>query len=295
MSESIIPVVLFAYARPKHLGRVLACLLENRVPLIYAYIDGAKDKKDEATVREVRAMLRAIDWTEVRLIERKENLGLGLNILAGVTEVASQYSAFIVWEDDLICVPGTYAWVCAALEHYANDAKVMSVTAWNHARVVPPNVVNQPYFDGRAECWVWGGYARSWAGMEQSAIQKMKAVRSFGISPSIYGADLPAMARDERRKNIWAVRWLYHHIQHGGLCLRPPWSMVEHIGSDGSATNCTDLGWLGQSDLRTAPQIPRVWPDVQVDSQCPELWRDTTRDFGVIKRLKSYLGRLTRR
>jgi len=162
-----IPVVLFAYARPAHLARVLACLRENRVPLLYAFADGAKGAADAAAVAATRALLRGIDWTEVRLTERPENLGLGRNVLAGVTEVAARHEAFIVWEDDLVCVPGTYAWLCAALRHYATDERVMSVTAWTHPRGTPSDVRDQPYCDARAECWVWGSWARAVARHER--------------------------------------------------------------------------------------------------------------------------------
>ena len=95
-----IPVVLLAYARPAHLGRVLACLRENGVPLIYAFADGAKGAADAVAVAETRALLRAVDWCEVRLTERTENWGLGKNVLAGVTAVAAEHEAFVVWEDD---------------------------------------------------------------------------------------------------------------------------------------------------------------------------------------------------
>src|SRR5206468_2500403 len=102
-------------------GRVLACLRADRVPLILAYADGAKGAADALAVEEVRAQLRAIDWCEVHLTERSENLGLGRNVLSGVTDAASHHDTFIVWEDDLVAVPGAYDWLCAALRHYAAD------------------------------------------------------------------------------------------------------------------------------------------------------------------------------
>ncbi len=269
----IIPVVLFAYARPVHLARVLACLRENSVPLIYAFADGAKGPADTAAVAETRALLRAIDWCELRLTERPDNLGLGRNVLAGVTEVADGHEAFLVWEDDLVCVPGTYAWLSAALWRYASDPRVMSVTGWTHPRVTPGDVGTQPYFDGRAECWVWGAYARSWSGMEQAAFEKMTVVANSGLAPDAYGADLPLMARDETRKNIWAVRWLYHHMQHHGLCLRPPWSMVEHLGLGAEATNAAAATDWANPPLRAAPEIPAIWPDPHEHRASRPLWR----------------------
>lgn len=291
-STDIIPVVLFAYARPVHLARVLACLKENGVPLIYAYADGAKGHSDATAVAGTRALLRAIDWCEVRLVERAENLGLGRNVLAGVTEVAARREAFIVWEDDLICVPGTYEWVCAALRHYAEDTRVMSISAWTHPRATPGDAGTGPYFDGRAECWVWGAYARSWRGMEQTATAKLAATVARGLPADAYGADLPVMAEAEQRQNIWAVRWLYHHLQQGGLCLRPPWSLVEHIGFDAGATNAATATAWANPPLRPAPPQPAVWPESREHPACRTLWRAANpgKWIGLARRVLAKFG-----
>ena len=267
------PVVLFAYARPAHLARVLACLRENRVPRIEAFADGAKGASDDDAVAATRKLLRAIDWCELQLTERSQNLGLGRNVLAGVSEVAQRHDAFIVWEDDLICVPGTYDWISAALAHYRNDERVMSVTAWTHPRVTPPDVGASPYFDARAECWVWGTWARSWVGMTgATAKEKLRDARNRGVPVDAYGADLPAMARRETRKNIWAVRWIYHHLARGGLCLRPPWSLVEHIGFDAAATHAAEARGWANPPLQPVPSIPTNWLGPREHPACRALW-----------------------
>jgi Predicted glycosyltransferases len=273
MSDGRIPVVLFAFNRPAHLARVLECLRGEHVPLVVVFADGARGRSDVESVAAVRRALRAIDWCEVRLVERETNLGLGRNVLAGVSEVAAAHEAFVVWEDDLVCVPGTYAWMSAALRRYARDERVMSVSAWTHPRVTPAEVGERPYFDRRAECWGWGAWARSWRGMTQeTAWKKMKAAEAAGVAAGAYGEDLPRMAREELRRNIWAVRWLYHHFQHGGLCVRPPWSMVEHIGFDAQATQAGDAIEWANPPLRSAPPIPAVWPEPGEHAACRGLW-----------------------
>jgi hypothetical protein len=252
----------------------LECLRENRVPQLEVFCDGAKNATDAAGVAEARALVRQIDWCEVRITERPLNLGLGRNVLSGVTEIAERYEAFVVWEDDLIAVPGTYAWVCAALRAYADIPRVMSITGWTHPRVTPADVGSSPYFDGRAECWVWAGWARSWAGMlAQNALGKLAAAAAQGVKAEGYGGDLPVMARQEEAKNIWAVRWLYHHLQHGGLCVRPPWSMVEHLGVDASATNAAGSTEWTNPPLGAAPPIPTEWPAAIEHPDCRSLWR----------------------
>lgn len=269
-SSDIIPVVLFAYARPVHLARVLGCLRANGVPLIYAFSDGPKNARDAAAVAEVRVQLRAIDWAEVRLTQRAENMGLGRSILAGVTEVAARHEAFLVWEDDLICVPGTYAWLAAALRHYADDPRVWSVAGWTHPELAPAEAGDAPYFDARAESWVWGGYARSWRGMDEPTAVKIAAGK---VILSRYGADLPRFAADEARRGTWAIRWIAHHLQHGGLCVRPARSLVEHIGDDAGASNAQgDTSWANPP-LAPASAPPTHWPEPHEAPDGAAKWR----------------------
>jgi len=267
-----IPIVLFAYARPVYLARVLVCLRENRVPLIHAFADGAKGRGDAQAVAAVRKMLRAVDWCELRLVEREANLGLGRNVLTGVGAVAAEHETFIVWEDDLICAAGTYAWMCAVLRHYADDARVMSVSGWTHPRVTPADAGDTLYFDGRAEAWSWGSYARSWLGMmEETAWQKLRKAEALGVPCDVFGSDMPRMAREELKQNIWAVRWFYHHLEKRGLCVRPPWSMVEHIGVDAMATNAAGSTEWDNQPLRTVPV--GHWPTPALNPACGPLWR----------------------
>ena len=83
----------------------------------------------------------------------------------------------------------------------------------------------------------------------------MKRCQNRGIDVYRYGADLPDMANVERKKNIWAVRFLYWHIVNKGLCLRPPWSMVEHIGWDSQGTNAQMAGIWADQPLKPCPLV----------------------------------------
>ncbi len=268
-----IPVVLFAYARPEHLKRTLACLRENKVPLIYAFADGPKTPEIEPRVRKVREILHQVDWCEIHIIEHESNFGLGSSILAGVSEVFKEHEMLIVFEDDLVFVPGTYQYLCAALEQYKDDPKVMSVTGWTHPLTTPSTVIDQPYFDGRTESWSWGTWARVWKGMEQDAMSLVNACAEKKIDIFRYGADLVEMAKMEKEKNIWAVRFSFLHIFHGGLCLRPPHSMVDHAGFDEYGTNAIGRSKWELSEIKEVPLIPRTWPLSIENPECPKLWQ----------------------
>lgn len=276
----MIPVILFVYARTDHLLRTLECLKENKVPKLYIYSDGAKTKENVSDVNEVRTIIRAIDWCETVITERDTNLGLGTSILTGVSEVLEKEEMAIVVEDDLICVPGTYAYLSAALDQYKDNPKVMSVTGWTHPVITPTVIIDQPYFDGRAECWIWGTWKRAWAGIQKHTAESLM---NDCEDPEKYGYDLPGMAKNELRQNIWAVRFLYWHIVNKGLCMRPPWSMVSHIGFDTSGTNVKSEIWTKSPQLNPCPTIPEKWPEAIENPQCAELHRNASKPNAIIR------------
>jgi len=272
--DALIPVVLFVYARPEYLKRTLECLKENQIPRLYAFCDGAKTPDLEPKVSEVRKMLHNIDWCEMHLVEREENLGLGKSIISGVTEMFEKFEMILVFEDDLVCVPGTYQYLCAALRHYRNDNRVMSVTGWTHPLFIPKDIKNEPYFDGRTECLSWGAWRRSWDGMDRDSLSLMNDCVGRHIDIYQYGADLVEMARVEKVRNIWAVRFAFLHLFKGGLCLRPPHSMVEHIGYNFTATNATSIPKYYNEHLEPAPIIPEQWPEAKENLECSKLWQN---------------------
>ncbi len=272
--KDITPIVLFAYNRPECLKRVLDCLKADRVPLIYAFCDGSRNPSSAEGVAEVRRLLHSVDWCRIIITERKTNLGLGKSLVLGVTEVLERHDSVIVYEDDLITSPGAFQYMSAALKRYRDDQMVMSVTAWTHPRVTPSDAGLVPYFDGRAECWVWGTWRRAWTGMESTdAMSLVAECRTKGIDPCKYGDDLLQMAETEHQRNIWAVRWLYMHIVRGGLCLRPPHSISEHIGTGPAATNTTDNGPWTAAPLQPCPPIPEKWPKPKEKQSCVKRWQ----------------------
>lgn len=268
-----IPVVVFAYNRPRYLSRLLGSLKGEGIQQLIVFADGPRSREDAAAVAAVRATLRDIDWCKVELHERDENLGLGPSILQGMTEVFRTWEAALVFEDDMVIAPGAYGYLCRALEHYHGDRRVMSVTGWTLPAVTPDDVVDHPYFDGRAESWVWGSWARSWEGMlDETAVDKIARCESLGRDVRRYGLDLPAMAQMEQSRRLWAVRFLYHHLLHAGLCMRPPRSLVNHADQEGTGTNFGGGNRWTNATL-WKPTLPLSWPEPVEHPATAALWR----------------------
>jgi len=296
----MVPVVLFVFKRTDTLSVTLDSLRRNHVQKLIVYADAARTEGESSSVAAVRKMISAIDWCDVECHYRERNVGLGVNIRDGVAKALETYESVIVCEDDLEFVDGTIDYMSAALERYASDTRVMSVTGWTNARLVPNDVGELPYFDGRAECWLWGTWRRVWDKMSNmTALDMMNKIVERGERPYKWGGDLPNMARIELTRNIWAVRFVYLHILQGGLCLRPPWSMVNHIGWGNGATNVCGQNWEYNGTLRAAPPIPERWPEPVLNPQCetldrkmyPRPWCDVfPRLVPVVRKVLSKMG-----
>lgn len=268
------PVVVFAYNRSDLLRSLLSCLRSEAVPLLYVFSDGPRGAADEAAVAAVRREVERIDWCPKRVVLRGHNLGLGRSIREGVTDVLREHESVVVFEDDLVCAPGTYRYLVSALDRYRSDTRVMSATGWTHPRLVPRGVRDRPYFDGKGESWSWATWARAWEGMDAPAAELLGRCRREGLDVERYGTDMPKMAAEAERRNLWAVGWWYLHLLRGGLCLRPPWSLVEHLGWDGRATTTVPVMEVWKNPpLRPAP-VPGDWPEPVEHPDCPRLWRE---------------------
>jgi hypothetical protein len=273
MSAPIVPVVVFAYTRVRLLQQLLQCLKRDQVPLLYVFCDAPKSERDRAATEAVQELVQAIDWCDVRVTLRPSNLGLGRSILSGVTEILDRHPSTIVFEDDLVCSAGTYRFLCEGLARFASEPKVMSITGWTHPKVQPQGSAPTPYFDGRSESWSFATWTRAWRGMDASAARLFARCRLNNVDVYRYGADLVAMARTERERNLWAVRWAYHHIVNGGLCLRPGRSLVDHRGTDGDATNAPNTEHWSNPDIAPFADLPERWPAPVERAECPELWQ----------------------
>lgn len=111
--------------------------------------------------------------------------------------------------------------------------------------------------------------------MDQPATAIMEACRLQGLDLEKYGSDLPKMVAEAEQKNLWAASWFYQQMHRRGLCLRPPWSMVEHICWDAerSTTSTPAMGGWANPAPRLCPPIPLRWPAPREDPRCAPLWR----------------------
>lgn len=273
MGKTIIPVALFAYARPAHLEKTLEGLRRNKVPLIYAFSDGPADKTKVKKVKEVRQLLKKINWAKIIIKEWDSNLGLGISIRAGVSEVLNKHEKIIIVEDDIVLRPGAYNYVCKALDYYENSENVMSISMWSFPTLKPKDCYDG-FFSERFVCWGWGTYRKYWEYYDKDpeklfyeAIQKRKDLLNWG-------KDIRVQALNAKKYNVWYIGYALIHFIYNKLSYFPAETLVINIGRNEQATH-TKKGISDNFEIINRPvSLPRKWPDVVIKKNTANKFRN---------------------
>jgi hypothetical protein len=238
------PIALFAFKRPAHTRRTfesLATNLEfNESPLI-VYCDGARNEDESAQVAETRKLVR--DWPHPNkiIIERNRNWGLANSVIAGVTELCERFGRVIVVEDDLIVSPVFLNYLNRALEHYADEPKVMQVSGYMFP--IAASKTDEVLFLPITSTWGWATWSRAWKyfGIDESEIATLLADpnrrRAFDLD-GCYPYTRRLNQQLAAKSDSWGIQWYLSVFSANGLIVYPPDTLVQNMGHDGSGANC---------------------------------------------------------
>lgn len=237
------PIALFVYNRPKHTAQTIAALAANEgadQSDLYIFSDAPKSSADVLKTRAVRELIRDVSgFQSVTVIEREQNMGLANSIIAGVSQLTTQYGRVIVFEDDLVSSPYTLLYFNAALERYALDAKVMHIGAYMYP--IDPKLLPESFFFRAVTSWGWATWERAWKQFEPDVNFLLAQFDAEKISAfSIEGKmNFWKQLLDFKagKNNSWAIRWYASVFLAGGTSLHPGQSLIQNIGHDGSGVH----------------------------------------------------------
>lgn len=283
------PIVLFVYNRPWHTKQTVEALMKNNgaseSPL-YIYSDAARNESTNDSVEEVRSYIREISgFKTITIVERAENFGLANSIIDGVSYLTEKYGRVIVLEDDLVTSPFFLNYMNNALEHYKDDSRVMSISAFSRNEVFDNIHDLEPYdtfFVQRNSSWGWGTWKDSWvlADWEVASYEGFSKNKNERKKFAEIGEDLNLMLDLQQNNFIdsWSIRWTYTHYLNNGVSLIPYQSYVENIGFDGSGTHCRSSNRIS-INLSKAKEMPS-FPDTV------KIRKDTLLAFKTFERLR---------
>lgn len=240
------PVVVFSYNRPDHLRRTLDALAKNDLAsesVLYVYCDGPKPDATEEQRQRIaanREVARATEgFKEMHVVERELNVGLKDNIVGAVTEIVNQYGRVITLEDDVVSSVGFLRFMNEALEMYADEEKVMHVSAYMypHIRRLPNTFFYFVPYPGGG----WATWQRAWNHYNDNAQELYDCWKGNWEEFDVVGGDYLSTQLKKNREGTmctWFVKWYAVMRKEGALSLFPGHSLTNNIGFDDMATNC---------------------------------------------------------
>ncbi|NQV18411.1 MAG: glycosyltransferase [Armatimonadetes bacterium] len=242
---NLAPIILFVYNRPWHTCQTVETLRKNDLAGesdLYIYSDGSKNEQEKTKIEEVREYIRSIDgFKSIKIIERKENLGLANSVISGVTEIVNMYGRVIVMEDDVVSSKYFLDFMNNVLEFYKNDMRIFSVTGINYLNI-PTTYNYDVYLSYRGSSWGWGTWKNRWEKADW-AISDYKEFIGNKEAQNIFnraGEDVSDMLISQMNGNIdsWGIRWLYTQFKNDAFTLFPVHNLINNIGFDGTGTHC---------------------------------------------------------
>ncbi|TYR37743.1 glycosyltransferase [Sphingobacterium phlebotomi] len=269
--QTLAPIILFVYNRPKHTRRTLEALEKNLLAkdsLLYIISDAAKNADAVENVNTIRAIIREPwDFKHITIIERQKNWGLAENVIDGVTKIINEHDKAIVLEDDLETSPYALTYFNDALHRYEHEERVMEISGYMYP-VEHPKRLPKSFFFRVANSWGWATWKRAWNHFNPdiNALTqhfKRKDIRRFSIEGK---ENFWKQVKEFKagKINSWAIRWYLSVFNQHGLVLYPRQSMIQNIGTDGSGTH-SDLDNVYHVELAT--QKVKYFPKEIVENE----------------------------
>lgn len=252
MSFPLAPICIFVHSRLDLVQQTVATLLANSLAgqsILYIFCDGAKPGQ-EATVKAVREYAHKITgFNRVFIHENPTNQGLACSIISGVSMVLKEHERVIVLEDDLLLSTGFLHFMNQALEAYASNVRILSISGYSLPIRFPADYAYDAAFGLRASSWGWAIWRDRWEMVDW----EVKDFTQFMRNPlqrlrfNQGGTDLSGMLIRQKKGLIdsWAIRFCYHQFRHGLVDVFPVKSLVENIGWGDAASHCREnvQGW----------------------------------------------------
>lgn len=243
--RKLAPVLLFVYNRPDHAQQVLDALRacpEAAENDLFIYSDRAKNEAAVQGVQQVRELIHSIKgFKNVTIVEQEKNLGIEKSEIEGITKIINQHDKVIVLEDDIVVGPYFLHFMNEALQKYALNKNVYSVTGYSFLSEAEASGLPKYGFLPLASVWGWGTWKDRWMQFRSKFtaedIQKLcnKKFRKNFDQGYCYSDML--FKQYETKHITWDIAWYWTMNEHHGLTLAPTCTMVNNIGMDGSGVH----------------------------------------------------------
>ena len=275
-------VALFFFNRKDCLLQVASRIIDADPPAVYLIADGPRsDVEGEFDLcMEVRGLVESLPWKcPIHKVYSDINLGCGLRVSSGVSEVLKHEESVIVLEDDTLPHQDFFPYCDELLSYYQNDESVFMISGLQFKEKISSDDSIFTYedrdgytFEFNCGIWGWATWRRAWRhyifdmsnythedqfwmtmcpirtgnSMEESlkwrADIHYSQVMEKGF-PNAVGLDLAGTI------DTWDSQWHLCLVRHRAYCISPNWNLVENIGFGADSTHLTGSAschWAGE-------------------------------------------------
>lgn len=263
------PIALFCFKRLETLERCLESLKncpESSFSDLIIFSDSYRNEEEKEKVEKVRSFCDTIDgFNSIRVIYRKENLGVDYNIIQGIKEMATEHESFIIVEDDLIVSAQFLHFMNSSLIHFKNFKSVLTISAFNYVKI-PRDYIWDCYFAARTNPWGWA----TWSQKIKNVDWDLAFTENFLTNPqemkdfNAWGSDRSRMLRRTLQGEIraWDVRLDYFQFKMGHITAYSRNNLVNNIGFNDpvNASNTTGYNRF-KTNVRSFHTIQFKFPE----------------------------------
>lgn len=242
------PIIVFAYNRPVHLAQCIESLLANAESAesdLFIFIDGPKSSNDKASVEECVKFAEEISGFRcVKVITRKENLGLAKSIRSGIDEIFQSYKKVIIFEDDIFAAKTALKFLNLGLDNYLDFEKVASVQLFQYPL---NNKFAAPVFLQGADCWGWATWKDRWEKVNFDSKHLLSSLAPIRKDFNLGGSARYFEMLEELGNGTidsWAICWHASMYLENMVSLYPPIALCRNAGSDGTGTHASNVDYF---------------------------------------------------
>jgi hypothetical protein len=263
MTQSLAPVVIFAFNRPQHLRRTLDALAASRLAnrsVVHVFADGPRKNSEPAAILAVQRVLEqeahSGRFGAFHGHVSDVNMGLANSIIGGVTEVIAECDRVIVLEDDLLVSVDFLEFMNDCLDFYSSDLSVGAVSGFCPIRLASSIVTGSIFAVGRSSSNAWGTWSRVWRDVDWSAKAASELDESFKqrLAFNQEGNDRYDRLRRQLAGRIdsWSIRFGLSLFRRQLLTVYPVDNRVHNIGYDNSGVHSRQ-GDAMNDEIKAAP------------------------------------------
>lgn len=262
-----IAVALIFFNRPDCLQQTFNAISIARPSRLYLIQDGARADKPEDTekIAKCRSIVENIDWDcNVVKLYSTENLGCGIRVYTGISDVFKTEEKLVIIEDDIVIGESFLPFCKEMLDRYANDERIGMISGMNHLGIYNDCPYDYFFSSQGGAIWGWATWRRVWNQIDWSLTCANEVYLINTIVKSLYNNRYARQVKKnliEKRKlfkqGIKQTSWSFQFgfttclAQHR-LNIIPKFNLISNIGNSSDSVHTS-------SSYRIPRKLRRVY------------------------------------